>query len=100
MRIEVQDLRIGDEVIVSRFSDLRYLKVLGNPKPKKQQHQYRQIIQYSAIKCSTGVIPRTVQTTWNPNSPCATPEHHTEIIYVDFNYKDIWLVKREVEDVI
>ena len=95
MLIHVEDLKKGDEVLVTSNGRFRYLKLLRdmkiNPKTGK----------YSVVKCSTRMD--LVEHSWrNRNGNViydevytATADEHNHEISVNFRWKNIWLVKRE-----
>ena len=76
--IDVKDLQIGDEVIVT---GLRYLKILKNPKIRPQPTSWG-ATGYKSIKCLDMGFSKL-------------KKHEDRQVYYDFNYCDIWLVKRE-----
>jgi len=87
--IKIEDLQIGDEVIV-RGLDLNYLKILRLPKQKTRTYTNH----------LTGIT-----TNYNYMSTCKCERMNYEklenkyqddkIIYFNFSYKAIWLVKRK-----
>lgn len=78
--IELKDLRIGDEVIVT---GLRYFKILKNPALRVKTVAWGSG-GYKSIKCLDMYF-----TKFNKGVD--------REVYYDFNYCDIWLVKREIE---
>lgn len=86
--ITIEDLQKGDEVIIHGNGYLRYVKLLRPMKLRKDTN-FRGDIIYSSVKCSfidTGGWQR-------PNT--LRGEDHNKEGYIDFNYRNIWLVKRE-----
>jgi len=102
--IEVQDLEVGDEIMISCRSYFKYLKVLSKPViSKKKVHWHTKQPLYSNVMCSTRQdnISRTY--TYGINSYVRvekvwklTSEDHNIKISQDFNNRQIWLVKREI----
>jgi len=85
--ITVEELEQGDEVIIHGNGYLRYVKLL-RPLKKAKAPKWRGA-EYSSIKCSfidTGGWQK-------PNT--LKGEDHNKEGYIDFNYRNIWLVKRE-----
>lgn len=95
MNVEVKDLREGDEIIISSYSDLKYLIVLKDPSVGKNKHWNTGQLLYKAVKCSIRRDVLTTRTGWEYKKNICTPEGHNEVIYQDLNYRAIWLVKRK-----
>lgn len=79
--IKKEDVRVGDEIIISNHSLLKYLKVLALPKKGG-----------GTFKCS--------MQDWNYSGPQRTPcqsdiSKHDRTVYQNLYARDIWLVKRE-----
>lgn len=87
--ITVDELQQGDEVIIHGNGYLRYVKVL-RPLKKAKIANYRGDLPYSSVKCS---FTNTAHT-WDKTGTL-TGEGHNKEAYIDFNYRNIWLVKRE-----
>ena len=92
--IKVEDLKKGDEIIVSCHSDLKYLKVLTQPKPKIYQPTGRTY--YGSVKCS---LRRDEMGNgnfkWKKRIFEQDVTKHNDILYQDLSGRDIFLVKRE-----
>lgn len=91
--IEVSELEIGDEIIISSYSKLKYLKVLKLPKLKTSRWgDY-----YTNVKCS--IKQKHCVSKWGKNININIFEQdvtqHNSVIYQDLNNRDILLVKRE-----
>lgn len=88
--IKIDELQIGDEVIV-RGLDLNYMKIIRPPKSEIKTYQPWQsttkqtFIHWKSAKCKrmNGTIFEN------------TPKNDKEV-YFDFEYKTIWLVKRKI----
>ena len=91
--IKVNELEIGDEIIISSYSNLKYLKVLKLPKLKTSRWgDY-----YTNVKCSIKQehhISKWGKQT-NVNFFETDTSKHNSIIYQDLNNRHILLVKRE-----
>ena len=91
--IKISELEIGDEIIISSYSKLKYLKVLKLPKLKTNNWgDY-----YTNVKCS---IKREHHISkWgkqiNVNFFETDISKHNSIIYQNLNNRHILLVKRE-----
>ena len=81
-RIEVENLQIGDEVIVGGSGDINYFKILREPQKRTDTNLAGG---YKAIKVQVDYEPLGKDPKWN------------RIRYYDFNYRTIWLVKRKNE---
>lgn len=102
--IKVEDLEIGDEIIISCQSHFKYLKVLTTPKLSKTKvHWHTKQPLYENVRCSTRQeIKTSTFTRWN-GTPYTrtykewkvTPEDHNMKISQELNGRQIWLVKRE-----
>lgn len=102
MLVEIKDLQIGDEVVISSYSNLKYLKILTLPilKTKDNWNKTSKITYYSSCRCSTRNDIKTYfnssrtysNYTYEPNISL-----HNDKISVNFNGRDIMLVKRESE---
>lgn len=105
--IEIQDLRIGDEIMLSCQSFFKYLKVLTPPTLSKTKvHWSTKQPLYANVRCSTrqeeiitysytnsqGVVHHRKEKKW-----IATPDEHNIRISQDLNGRQIWLVKRRTE---
>jgi hypothetical protein len=103
--IEIQDLQVGDEIMISCQSYFKYLKVLTPPtmsKTKKHWHTGQPL--YGNVKCTTrrdevitysytdskGVVHNRIDKKWIP-----TPNEHNVRVSQDLSGRQIWLVKRE-----
>lgn len=76
--INLNDIKVGDEIIISCNSWLKYLKVLRIPKNGSTR-----------FKCSTG------QGKYGGHYFEMDCKKHTKTIYQDLYYRDIFLLKRE-----
>ena len=115
MLIEVKDLKVGDEIIVSANSYLSYLRVLRpvELRWKKNVSGVKEPIYvtfgphigepfYKAVKCSERVIITFTPNQWDIPNPfkskvhICSPEDHNYEAYRDLNFRGIWLVKRKI----
>ena len=91
--IKISELEIGDEIIISSYSNLKYLKVLKLPKLKTSRWgDY-----YTNVKCSIKQEHRVSKLGKNININIFEQDvtQHNSIVYQDLNNRDILLVKRE-----
>ena len=88
--ITIDELQKGDEVIIHGNGGIQYVKILRPMKLAKNTN-YRGDTYYSRVKCS---FKEHDVRSWD-RIGTLTGEGHTKEKYVDFNYRNIWLVKRE-----
>jgi hypothetical protein len=80
--IKVEHLQVGDEVIVT---GLRYLKILRTPTLRTTPTRIYGCTGYKSVKCMDMQLSK-----FEECEECEDRE-----VYYDFNYCNIWLVKRE-----
>ena len=90
--IKVDELEIGDEIIISSYSKLKYLKVIKLPKLKTNRWgDY-----YTNVKCSLSKKRmKNGNFEWNVSIFETDVTKQNSIIYQNLNNRDILLVKRE-----
>ena len=71
--VKIDEIQVGDEIIISCYSMLKYLKVLRLPTKKNSTT-------FKVSKC---------------NDFEQDVEKHNKMTYQDLSYRDIFLVKRE-----
>ena len=90
--IKVSELEIGDEIIISSYSNLKYLKIIKLPKLKT--NSWRDY--YTNVKCSLSKKRmKNGNFEWNVSIFEPDVTQHNSVIYQDLNNRDILLVKRE-----
>jgi hypothetical protein len=102
MKIEVKDLMVGDEIIVPSQAKLKYVKVLAAPKSTKLD--YRGNPFYKTVKCSIKSVQTTLPVNHYRHKIGVKNDYqfetdvlqHNAKIYLNLNYTDIFLVKRDV----
>lgn len=102
MLLKIEDLREGDEFIVTSNGSFRYWKALENPRllPAKPNRNAR----FGGLLCSTRMIAtqRTHQG-WGGRPPVLyttkeyeyTPFEHNHKERINLNWKSVWLVRRD-----
>lgn len=88
--IKIDELEVGDELLIGSGSNLKYVKIL-RPLKLSKQPTYGRNPHYSNVKCSL----KENANVWNKNGTLTADGHNKER-YVDFNYRTIWLVKRTI----
>jgi hypothetical protein len=98
--IKIEDLRVGDEVLIGSSMGLTKVKIL-RPLKLRSKPDWRGKLSYSSVKCATN---ETIETYQIPNrsytyskkvSSVANDAEYNKEKYIDFNYRNIWLIKRE-----
>ena len=84
MPIKMEDLQVGDEVIV-RGVDLNYMQVVRKPKQKQYKHY-----DGSTYMGWTASVCNRINSKFGQRHA-----DDKENVRFDFDYKSIWLVKRE-----
>jgi len=82
--IKVEDLRVGDEVIVGSAGTLAYYRILRNPQIRTKTLTWNRGT-YKAIKVKMLYEPIGLSSKYDKEK------------YFDFNYTPIWLVKKRDE---
>jgi hypothetical protein len=100
--VEIKDLEAGDEIIISCQSFFKYLKILRKPAFSTKTHWNTGNVLYKSVKCSTYRSEKQVSWTgYHGNTITRTkktwefgPENHNYNHYVDLEYRQIILVKK------
>lgn len=100
--IEIQDLEVGDEILISCQSFFKYLRILEKPRFSKKLHWRTNQPLYKAVRCSARKITTTkvynnyAGTSWTREEKqwVVTPEEHNVTIYQNLEDRQIFLVKR------
>jgi len=90
--IKIEELEVGDEIIIPSNGSLRYFRILRKPtiNPKTTR--------YGAVKCSTKERIRNAGSKWQRTVTdytyhCTAEDHNAEMS-VNLCWKTIWLVRR------
>ena len=92
--IKVSELEVGDEIIISSYSNLKYLKVLKLPKLKTSRWgDY-----YTNVKCSIKQEHRVSKLGKNININIFEQDvtKHNSTVYQNLNNRHIFLVKKRI----
>ncbi len=103
--IELEDLQIGDEIVISCQSHFKYLRVLSQPQENGNTHYYTKKPLYKSVRCSTKRIDkqhtytnaRGISYTRTEKHWDFTPDDHNVKLSLDLNYKQILLINRPSE---
>ena len=109
--IKIEELEVGDEILVACSSDIRYYKVLRKPKKTSKPLAYPSrgmaagtlVDRWSGVKCSMKLIEEE-KPRWPGSNRvktfttyfCTPEEHNCEKMVYGLDYRDMWLVKREI----
>ena len=102
MEIKIEDLRQGDEVLIGSSMGLKKVKILRPLRMSKKpnwrgQHGYSKVMCAMNESINTYQIPgRSYNYTEKVTSLADDVDYNTQR-YVDFNYRNVWLVKRGTE---
>lgn len=105
--IELEDLRVGDEILIACQSHMKYLRVLDQPRlSATKKHWSTGQPLYKSVRCSTRQDVMTNTYTGHNGTPYTrtykewklTPEDHNIKISQDLSDRTIWLVRRENND--
>jgi hypothetical protein len=104
MEIKVEDLQMGDEFLYSVNGTITRAKVIRPVVPKKVQPTYSHYqgkVFYKAVKCKVSMEDKSYTTNWQGNRRIWTrkeytaSDNYTVEKFVDLNYRNLWLLKRE-----
>jgi len=102
--ITIEELEVGDEILISCQSYFKYLRILRKPTLSNKKKYASDDFAYNSVKCSTnrkseektytyGKVTKTYSThTWE-----ITPEDHNIVQYLDLSNRQILLVKKNYE---
>lgn len=84
--VKVEDLEIGDEILLSCQGCFKYARVVRKPMVGKNTHWRTNAQLYKSVRCS---LNRDENGLWKFG-----PDNHNFEQYIDLNYRDILLVGR------
>jgi len=108
--INIEELEIGDEIL-TLTQQPKYLKLVEVPRKSKIVYKWRPLVdRYISVKCRVNVditqrqgtkwdsvLRKSVPYTYDMKSyKIEAPEQDSPIEKFDLNFKQIWLVKREI----
>lgn len=92
MEVKIDELEVGDEILISSGSSLSYLRVLRKPAKNPKTTRWK------SVRCSlrNDYVTRVYgkQSYKVPMRICTGEGHNTQV-YRDLSYKTIWLVRRK-----
>ena len=103
MEIDVSQLQLGDEFLYAVQGNVVRAKVIRPVQQKKVQPTYgtQGKTYYKSVKCKVAIKETSYTTNWNNQQRtwtkkeyCAS-DNYTVEKYVDLNYRNIWLLKKE-----
>jgi hypothetical protein len=100
--VEIQELEVGDEVLISCQSYFKYLRILRKPMVGTKKHWNTGVPLYKSVKCSTIRISTPRQytdhkgnvVTYYNNKWGWGPDDHNYSQHIDFTGRQIVLVKQ------
>lgn len=100
--VKVEDLEIGDEILISCQGNFKYLRVLRKPAASSKKHWHTGDTLYKGVKCSTRrddvqqAYVHNNQTRYYVNTEWKfTPDNHNFEQYVNLNCRQIILVRKK-----
>ena len=103
--VKIEDLEVGDEIIISCQSYFKYLRVLVTPALGTKKHWDTGVPLYKSVKCSTRRETKT--STWTRHDGTTFsrdykewgfgPDDHNHVHYVNLTGRQIVLVKKNEE---
>jgi len=104
MKVKIENLEKGDEIIVAIGSQLGYLKILEKPRlSKKRVSWITKLPAYIHVMCSASITEKT-RTYWYANNTKkhtyitrthdCTSEGHNVVKKFNLNDKPLWLIKK------
>lgn len=100
--VEIKDLEVGDEILISCQSYFKYLRILNKPALGTKTHWHTGAPLYKSMKCSTNRSVKDITYTVRSGQSFVSkekkwefgPENHNYNHYVDLGYRQIILVKK------
>jgi hypothetical protein len=99
--VKIQDLEVGDEILISCQSHFKYLRVIKKPVTGDKLHWRTQQPIYKAVKCSTRREEENVTYVYNGATRTYketvylfTPEDHNHTRFYDLEHRQIILIKK------
>jgi hypothetical protein len=102
--VKIEELEVGDEVVISCQSYFKYLRILRKPMISTKTHWRTGNPLYKSVKCSTNRSVKDVGGTFK-GTPYTRiektwvfgPEDHNYTQYVDLEFRQTILVKKNNE---
>ncbi len=93
--IMIEDLLVGDEILIPSNGKFIRGKVMNLPAKRKEMDSYK------AVKCQIGVTEKTRTYnysggpyTWTYKTYIMDGSEYNKTKFIDLNYKQLWLIKR------
>jgi hypothetical protein len=91
--IKVHELQMGDEVVMSLHSNLRYIRI-ESPVRLTGTTNYLGDPRCKMVRCSFCQVKKN-NNGWTRTIDEYNPENHNVTKHFDLNARDLWLVKRD-----
>ena len=99
--VKIEDLEVGDEIVISCQSYFKYLRILRKPGFGTKTHWNTGAPLYKSVKCSTrresvsrSHVRNGITYTYNDHTWTFTAEDHNFTQYIDLEYRQLLLVKK------
>ena len=102
--ITIEELEVGDEILISCQSYFKYLRILRKPSLSNRKKYGGDGFAYNTVKCSSNktseektytygkTVRKYVVHTWQ-----ITPDDHNSVQYLDLSSRQLLLVKKNNE---
>lgn len=95
MKVSVDQLEEGDEIIISSYSELKYLRVLKKPELSKTRTHWRtKLPLFKSVKLLACKTEKVGGHGYKYYGFDLDPDNLNTVIYKDLHGRDIWLVKK------
>lgn len=107
MIVNIEDLEVGDEILIGSGMALKWLKILRKPMLGKKKHYRTSALLYKSVYCSGNITEQPYSRSWTDSIGLThtrnwtlkewmpTGEDHNVQKYINLNYRTIWLIKKE-----
>lgn len=92
--VKIEELEIGDEIVIASQADFKYLRVLVKPRTGNKVHHYTKKPLYKAVKCSGRRDLIRHPNGFSYQKWIFSPEDHNFTQYINLEYRQILLVNR------
>lgn len=92
--VKIEELEVGDEIVIACQAYFKYLRVLVKPSIGKHVHWSTKRPMYRSVKCSTRRDIVDVGNGYTRTQWIFTPEDHNTNQYIDLECRQVLLVNR------
>ena len=95
--VKIEELEVGDEIILSCQGYFKYLRVLVKPHIGNKVHYYTKKPLYKSVKCSTRRDVTMLVNGYERKEWIFSPEDHNHVQYIVLQGRKMILVKKNNE---